>query len=266
MGIPFDKYSGCGNDFIVIDNRKETVKPLIAEQVVRLCKRKRGVGADGLIFVKDSQIADIKMSIFNADGTEAEMCGNGIRCLVDYCCRRAICPHSCTVETLGGILQAEWNKGEVKVQMPPPHSLKREVSIDNECSLTFINTGVPHAIAFVEELENFPLETFGAKVRYHESFKPAGTNFSIAKTLKPQKLLLRTYERGVEKETESCGTAATAAALAAHIEHNFASPISVQTPNGYELVITFSPKFEKVTMTGPTSLIYSGHLSEFLLY
>ena len=249
----FDKYSGCGNDFIIIDNRNGACESC---DVALICNRKEGVGADGVIFIEDSSNGDITMRIFNPDGGEAEMCGNGLRCCVDYCYRKGLCDSQCVIETAAGLLEAEWREGSVICTMPSPSTL-RIVEVEGK-TFSYLNTGVPHAITFVDEIDTFNLNHWGPIVRHSPLFAPNGTNVSIAAMTGPQSLQLRTYERGVEGETESCGTAATAAAIATGAP----SPVEVTTLNGATLTITFSNDRSHCTMSGPATRIYQG---EFLL-
>lgn len=265
MTITFEKYSGCGNDFIIVKGLGNLGKA----EVAKLCSRKKGIGADGLLAYEPSKVADAKMRIFNADGSEAEMCGNGIRCFVDYCIRHGLAKHESAIETLAGNLKAIWHSSEkIDIAMPPPHSFKNPLQVEalgSTFSLASLNTGVPHALAFVDRL-NDHLRELGKAICHHPLFQPAGTNFSLVKVVAAQHLMIRTYERGVEEETESCATAATAAAFAAAKIYGHPSPITVTTPSGSCITICFNSNFENIVMSGPATFIYAGVLNEFLLY
>ena len=192
--------------------------------------------------------------IFNPDGGEAEMCGNGLRCCVDYCYRKGLCNSHCIVETTAGLLEAEWSEESIVCTMPRPSTL-HIVEIEGK-TFNCLNTGVPHAVTFVDDIHTFDLNHWGPIVRHSPLFAPNGSNVSVATMRGPQALQLRTYERGVEGETESCGTAATAAAIAAGTP----SPVEVTTLNGTTLTIAFSDDRSHYTMSGPVARIYQGEL------
>jgi len=266
----FSKYVGSGNDFIFIDNRSLTFlpeRPLVS----KLCHRQLGVGADGVILLENSPSADFKMRIFNADGSEAEMCGNGIRCLFHFI--QNTCPEenrsSYLIETMESLLRIEAAQGGVKVEMPNPYDVKWGMKIDllGEQPVHYLNTGVPHAIIFMEDLAYADLACLAPKIRHHAAFGVKGTNVNfVALDQGDGELSVRTYERGVEQETLACGTGVTASALAAAQIAGCASPIKVRTKSGEVLEIAFRVEdgmFRAVTMTGPARHVFSGQVPDW---
>ena len=249
----FWKYSGAGNDFILIDDREQTF-PIDKTLISNLCRRKISIGADGLILLQHSSLADYRMRIFNADGSEAEMCGNGLRCLVKFILQVADIKALYTIETLAGIHTARYNADDVIVSMTPPSKI-----IWNQKILGYkvhtINTGVPHATIFLDDIDNIDLNTIGKEIRYHKKFQPDGINVNIAKKLPNNTIKIRTYERGVEQETLACGTGATAVALTSKLK----PPISILTHSRDTLIINFSNN-KNITLQGPTQLIYQGKI------
>lgn len=267
MQVPFSKYVGCGNDFILFDNRSESLSGISVDVIRQLCHRQEGIGADGVIFLEESGRADFKMRIFNADGSEAEMCGNGIRCLMKFIQELGIGGSLCTIETMQRILKLQMDHENVCVDMGDPAQVKWDVSISvgsTVFTLQLLNTGVPHAVLFVDQIDAFDLAYWGPKIRYHPFFHPQGTNVTVAAHLVNGEMSIRTYERGVEGETLACGTGATAAALAAaYVGHHF-SPIRVRTRSNEILTIGFRCEhgiFSAVTMTGPAKRTYQGEVA-----
>jgi len=268
--IAFEKMSGTGNDFVVIDNRDNGI-PLEsqAEMARKVCRRKFSVGADGLILLKDSEIADFGWDFYNADGSVAEMCGNGARCAARFAYRHEIAGRTMKLETLAGIVEAEICDSDevVKVKMTKPFDFKLELSLrldDQEFSVAFVNTGVPQAVIFVDK-EEVPVKKWGRKVRFHELFEPKGTNANFVRVTGPGQLKVRTYERGVEDETMACGTGAVASALFASMHKEMDSPIEVETSGGELLTVFFNlqdgPVADEVYLQGPTRIICTGNLT-----
>lgn len=238
--IPFAKYSGSGNDFILFDNRTLSLK-FSPPEITRLCNRPQGIGADGIILLEPSKKADGKMRIFNKDGSEAEMCGNGIRCLARFFKTLGFAKTTFSIETFERILNITLEDPFVEVEMGEPTSLKWDSSIDDiPFPIDFLNTGVPHAVSFHDNLQEINVATLGKKIRFHPAFGPKGTNATFAK-YDGNKILVRTFERGVEGETLACGTGVAAAAFAAKRRWGFSGPISVIPPSGEEIVISFDP-------------------------
>lgn len=255
MNIPFAKYAGCGNDFILLDNRERTIT-LTALQISQLCHRQRGIGADGLIFLEDSPLSDFKMRIFNADGSEAEMCGNGLRCLIKFIRSLGIDQESYRIEVMQQEYRASIQEDLVCVEMRSPTNVQWNIPLQMEdFSLHFLNTGVPHVVIFTSHLEEIDVQKWGAAIRHHPHFAPHGTNVNFAQIITPNEIRLRTYERGVENETLACGTGATAVALAASHQHQLSGPLQIRTASNECLTIGFE---STVTMTGPAEFIFQG--------
>ena len=267
--IQFWKMNGSGNDFILIDNRDDQIREEeMGRLVERACRRRESVGADGLIFVVKSAKYDFGWRFFNADGGEVEMCGNGGRCVSRFAFLKEIAGPEMTFETLVGPVSAEVKGQVVKVLMPRPGipSMNLDLGFQHGWkSCDFINTGVPHVMVEVEDLPNHPVREQGRVVRYHRRFAPEGTNANFMTKVGPNRLALRTYERGVEDETLACGTGAIAAALVGSIRGMVTSPVKVKTHGGEELIIHFQQKgdsFEKVWLEGNTSIVYEGRLHQ----
>lgn len=264
----FYKMSGSGNDFVLIDNREGLLDRDLHEFARKVCHRQLSVGADGLILIEPSQVADFKMRIFNADGSEAEMCGNGGRCIARLAHLLGIAKAEMAFETLAGLIKAEVRGSRVKLQMVNPHNLRLNLKLAVHCSLFTvhcINTGVPHTILFVEDLEEAPVVELGRKLRYHKAFQPAGTNVNFVKIIAPEELQIRTYERGVEDETLACGTGVVASVLVAAALGKAASPVWVGVRSGEVLTVYFEKQdseFKAVFLEGDVRLIYQGELTE----
>ena len=266
--IRFWKMSGSGNDFVVVDRRN----PLLIEDPSRfakkVCRRKVSVGADGVLFLEESKRADFTMRIFNADGSEAEMCGNGARCIARFAHLQGIAGKAMTFETPAGIMEAEINRERVKIKMSEPKdlALHRKILVEGEEYLLHsVNSGVPHAVLFCKNLEEVPVQDLGRRIRFHEAFSPAGTNVNFIDVTDSHHISIRTYERGVEDETLACGTGAVASALASSALDLVDSPVFLRTRGGEVLVIYFQRegwKFREVLMEGNTAVAYEGELWE----
>ena len=274
MEIVFDFYkmSGSGNDFILVDNRDNIIEAGLAAELARkLCRRKVSVGADGLILIENDDEVDFGWNFFNADGSRAEMCGNGGRCVARLANMLGICGSSLSFRTLAGIIRAEVSGSRVKLQMTQPQDLRLDMELDlngQRFNTHFVNTGVPHTVFILEGpevLEKQEVVGQGRKVRFHSQFAPAGTNVNFIAVLDEQALALRTYERGVEDETLACGTGATAVALIGAAKGMVRPPVAVHTKSGETLTIYFDPKEilpQEVYMEGETTVIYQGRLWE----
>lgn len=264
--ISFAKYSGCGNDFIVIDNRKLGLTPH-PQLVTRLCHRQLGIGADGIIFLENSDTpSPYRMRIFNADGSEAEMCGNGLRCLAHFIHNQEQTHSTFAIRTMHSDMQVSVNGSNVTVMMPPPGEKIRvqEVRIDQKLfPLHVLDTGVPHAVLFVEDINQEGLLIPAPRIRSHSDFHPRGTNVNFAQILRDKSIAIRTYERGVEQETLACGTGAAAVALAAAATYQIPAPITIRTRSGDCLHIDFqgsSSQPSHLIMSGPVMKVYEGTL------
>ncbi len=267
MHLPFTKMNGAGNDFILIDNRDLSFA-LSSEQIARICDRHRGVGADGLLAAEPAQgAADFRFRYYNADGGEAEMCGNGARCFGRYTARLlADGRETLSFETMAGTLSARLRGHDVEVAMSDPFDLELNTPVNVsglESPIHSINTGVPHAIAFVEDLDSLDVLKLGAAIRYHEHFAN-GTNANFVREIAPGHIAIRTYERGVEGETLACGTGMVACSIIHHLLHGTASPINVDVKGGETLRIEFegdAPSgFQRVTLTGPADFVFEGEI------
>ncbi len=265
--IPFYKMSGRGNDFIIIDNRDQGIDDSgLAQLITRVCRRRMSVGADGLILIENSDKADFKWRFFNADGSLAEMCGNGARCAARFAHVNGIAGTQLSFETEAGIISARISNGRVKVNMPDPADLKLDYEIAlkkgplNVCSL---NTGVPHVIIMKDQIEAIEVVDQGREIRYHADYAPAGTNVNFVCRRSDDEIAIRTYERGVEDETLACGTGSIAAALIAACKLEMKSPIRVQARSGEYLTIFFKiedQRFHDIYMEGDARIIYHGEL------
>ena len=274
MEIVFDFYkmSGSGNDFILVDNRTNIIESELAAELARkLCRRKVSVGADGLILIENDDEVDFRWNFFNADGSKAEMCGNGGRCAARLANMLGICGSRLSFRTLAGIIRAEVSGSRVKLQMTEPHDLRLDMELDlngQRFNTHFVNTGVPHTVFILEGpeiLEKQEVVGQGRKVRFHSQFAPAGTNVNFVAVLDEQALALRTYERGVEDETLACGTGATAVALIGAAKGMVRPPVAVHTKSGETLTIYFDPREilpQEVYIEGETTVIYQGRLWE----
>lgn len=260
MKFVFSKYSASGNDFILVDNRHSMWKPE-AKVIQKLCARRTGIGADGLILLENSQDASIKMTIYNADGSIAEMCGNAARCTTHYCheiIKSQDDPHY-TIETMNGIYEGKYSKNSIKIKMTELNSLESiDLSDFAYKNSLFLDTGVPHAVFQVEKLQDFDVNGVGRAIRLDDRFQK-GTNvdFFQVHDEKEQRIHLRIYERGVETETLCCGTGIMATAIACHKFFGWTGDIQVETLGG-KLVATLDNKLENLYFSGPVNLLFSG--------
>lgn len=254
----FFKYQGTGNDFIMIDDRDGIFPASDQAFVERLCHRRFGIGADGLILLQNDPEYDFRMVYFNADGAEGSMCGNGGRCIVRFAHDLGLFEKKTRFIAVDG--------GHVAVVDGENISLKMsDVSgIENRGGLTFLNTGSPHVVQFVDDLESLDVVADGRSIRYSEPFQPGGTNVNFAQIVDANTLFVRTYERGVEDETYSCGTGVTAVALVAHQQLSMSDPIHIQTIGG-NLSVSFQYQgedvFESIHLIGPAKRVYSGSIA-----
>jgi diaminopimelate epimerase len=273
MLLHFFKMNGAGNDFIVVDNRDLSLsKALDSDTIAALCDRHRGIGADGLLAVEPARHgADFRFRYYNADGGEAEMCGNGARCFGRFTAHLGeSLLKKVTFETIAGTLAAEMIGEDVRIAMSEPKDLKLNSDAKipgHHASLHFVNTGVPHVVTFLdsaEALDQCDVFTHGSAIRHHAAFAPAGTNANFAAVLAPNHISIRTYERGVEDETLACGTGMVASALVHHLLTGAPSPIKVDVEGGDTLEIGFEKtgdqSFKNVTLTGPADFVFEGEI------
>ena len=269
--IHFTKLHGNGNDFILIDEYKTEIIPENdkADFAEKYCHRRFGVGADGVLFITKSDKADIKMRIFNADGSEAEMCGNGIRCLVKYALDEGYIDSKADVETMAGVLSITSHvdgKTWVSVNMGIPIFSRKDIPANGDgeflevdmhgYSVSTINTGVPHAVVPVDSLDAPQLMPDAPKIRYDKVF-PNGANVNFVHVDSGNEITIRTYERGVEDETLSCGTGSVACAIVCNRLGKTGNKVKVHTKGG-ELVITITD--EGTFMEGPAERVFDGTL------
>lgn len=262
--INFTKMVASGNDFVIIESSLRS--PVFGHRSLakKICDRRYGVGADGLLLLEKSKIADIKMRIFNADGSEAEMCGNGARAVAFFAKPKAK-PKVLKIETKAGIIESGVNGESVKIKLTNPKHIKTDIKIkinQRPLKVDFIDTGVPHTVIFVEGSDKIDVLNLGRAIRYHKQFFPRGTNVNFVEVLGNDSIKVRTYERGVENETLACGTGAAASGLIFAVHYSlFATRINVHTQSGEILKIYFNrvgSNFTDVWLEGRVKIVYRG--------
>ncbi|MEW5914052.1 MAG: diaminopimelate epimerase [Thermodesulfobacteriota bacterium] len=273
-GIEIVKMTGTGNDFVLVDNRQAQVPPALMPLLAKaVCQRRRSVGADGLVLLEPSDRVDpergrvdFRWHFFNSDGSAAEMCGNAGRCAARFAHDRGLAGEQMVFDTIAGPIRA-WLKGggEVKLEMIRPFDAYRDLELTaggRALSLAGINSGVPHTILAVEDLEAVPVRELGRELRFHPHFAPAGTNVNFV-AAGDGELLVRTYERGVEDETLACGTGAVASALMTGPALGLASPVKVRVRSGETLKVYFEGQGDSlgpVFLEGAASYVFQGTL------
>jgi len=271
MMLSFAKMSGAGNTFVVIDNRKSVVEAALAEHqlgldrfVIRICSAIHGAGTDGLILIEPSTNSDFSWRFFNGDGSHADMCGNGARCAARFAQIEGVTSDIASFDTGAGIIHSQVNGEQVSVSLTPPGELSRDISLElggesHACHL--IDTGVPHLVVPVKDVQAIDVQTLGAEARFHERFAPNGVNVNFAAQGQDGALLVRTYERGVEGETMACGTGMSAVALVFSALGKTASPVAVMPLSGDSVTIHFKHDqhgFRDVVLEGPAQVLFSG--------
>lgn len=264
--VAFVKMSASGNDFILIDHRGGGLDESVLEAfVVGVCRRRLSAGADGVILIEPSPTADFRWRFFNADGSAASMCGNGARCAARFAHRLGICGGQVRFETGAGPVCAQVDGARVRVRLTDPHGLRMELPIAVEgrtLTVSSVNTGVPHAVVAAERIDDVDLPALGRAIRFHPRFAPEGANVDfICPDPATGGIAIRTYERGVEGETLSCGTGAAAGALVAAERFGLTSPVGVRTASGETLTVHFQRRgagFQEVFQEGEARFIYSG--------
>ena len=256
MKISFSKYQGAGNDFVLIADRLNTF-PQDVDLIKKICDRRFGVGADGLILLQDDSKADFKMVYFNADGNLGSMCGNGGRCVVAFARALNIIDKNCSFSAYDGIHQASINDANlVKLHMSDVGN------VDKRAEGVFLDTGSPHLVCFQQGVEGLDVDTIGARIRYNSTYKERGTNVNFAERIDDY-LLLRTYERGVEAETLACGTGATATAIAAYEKGLFTTTSIKLKVKGGHLEVSFvaeGDSYSNICLTGSAEFVFSGEI------
>lgn len=259
MILDFIKISATGNDFIILDNREQLYKPSDTPLWVKLCERRTGIGADGVLLLNNSSEYDFEMSIINADGSIGEMCANGARALCLYAHKILGLKDDplYTFSTLSGVYQAEvLDDVHVKLQMTQIHDIQKyDLTKFGFSSSFFVDTGVPHALFEVENLNEYDVNTEGARIAHDEIF-PKGTNVNFYQR-KEDGYAIRTFERGVEGETLSCGTGVTALAVMANKLHQSQERVLVEARGG-DLQVDFNSDLSQVFLIGPANIVFLG--------
>ncbi len=268
MRIDFAKMEGAGNDFILVDDREGRI-PAGKRRDLALgyCRRAFGIGADGMIFIERDPELDFAWDFYNSDGSSAEMCGNGARCAARFANRIGAAGEIMAFRTLAGPIRAELTPRGAKVRLTDVTLPAGDETIEVDgrpIRLWFLNTGVPHAVARVEDLEKTEVKRLGSAIRHHPRFGPSGTNVNFISLRSGDRLAIRTYERGVEDETLACGTGSVAASVAAGMFLGKKSPVTVETRGGGELAVHFAAAGGMATgvhLEGGARLVFEGNFS-----
>jgi diaminopimelate epimerase len=259
MQITFYKYQGTGNDFVMIDNRTNTFPKNDTKLVELLCDRKFGIGADGLILLENHANYNFTMVYFNSDGNESSMCGNGGRCLVAFAKQLGVIEERAEFEAVDGYHFATIDQDNiVSLQM------KDVDVIEINANYTFLNTGSPHHVELVDDLESFNVKEEGAKIRYSNLYGKAGSNVNFVSPINKDTFTIRTYERGVEDETLSCGTGATAVAIAMYANKKVTTNQVNINVEGGKLAVNFEENngvFTNVNLIGPATFVFEGEIN-----
>ncbi len=261
MGIPFHKYSATGNDFVLIDDRDGLFPVENRELLQKICARRTGVGADGIILLQTSEKYDFRMRHFNPDAGEAEMCGNGARSLIRFAFRLGLIEDKTRFESMFFVHEGRIDNGEIKIKMNTPRNLepRKEAGAPSGFEAGgYVEIGVPHYVLFLEDVQSLDVAQLGSGFAHHPVF-PKGTNVDFVEIQNEHELKMRTFERGVEAETLSCGTGATAGAIIANLLGKVTAPVTVQVPGG-TLKIDFDTEYENIWLSGPVDEIYRGEL------
>lgn len=259
MRIPFYKYQGTGNDFVMIDNRQENFPKNNTKLVKKLCDRKFGIGADGLILLEnpEKEEDDFKMVYYNADGNVSSMCGNGGRCLVAFAKFLGIIQTEASFTAVDGPHNATIQNDLVSLQMQDVADIRQTGNT------SFLDTGSPHHIIFTKNVKDLDVKKEGAAIRYSDEYKNGGTNVNFVEAGEENEFIVRTYERGVEDETLSCGTGVTAVALAASASGRVQGEWVKLLVEGGELSVSFERSqkgYRNIWLTGPAKLVFKGEI------
>ena len=257
MKYSFNKYQGTGNDFIMIDNRNGSFSPGNVALINKLCNRRFGIGADGLILISKHDVYDFEMKYFNSDGKEGTMCGNGGRCASEFAMQLGLAGKETKFIAIDGLHEAKKNGDIIELKMSDVSDIKL---IKGNY---FMNTGSPHYIVFVKNVADMDVFETGKKIRWFDDFAPGGTNVNFVEVTE-NGIFVRTFERGVEDETLSCGTGSTASAIASALTgHIDTKPVAVKTMGG-DLSVSFEiagNDVKNVWLKGPAEFVYSGTIS-----
>ena len=265
--IAFTKMHGAGNDFVLIDDREGTFPAHDHILLSMLASHRTGISCEGVILVQKSNVADFRMEFFNPDGTEADLCGNGARCVAAFAREIGAVPAAAmTFETRAGLVDAEVaaNGSSVKVWMPEPRNRRYglQVKVGNDVVTgDYVEVGVPHFVVRSENVSSLDVEGLGRALRLSDAFEPNGTNVDFAQFIPAHKALIRTYERGVEAESGACGTGAVATAVVAVETKKMSLPVHVRTSQGYTLTVDGDWRHAKATgftLTGPVKKVFDG--------
>jgi diaminopimelate epimerase len=267
MKIDFTKMHGAGNDFVVINNLDGSLS-LTTEQIAFLCDRRFGVGADGLLLLEQDRSEDLDavMVYYNADGSRAEMCGNGARCFISFALANKLGLNGrLKFRTDAGNMEGIAEHGNFTVQMTPALDTKLNQAISlkaGEAVVHYSDTGVPHVVKIVDDVQAVDIKAEGSELRFHEAFQPRGANVNFAQ-IKDDHINVRTYERGVEDETLACGTGVTAVAILSHLVKGVEKPVSLIVASGDTLKVNFRVEgdtIDQVNLTGPAKVVYEGSI------
>jgi len=267
MKINFTKMHGAGNDFILVDDRKGDVPWEDYLMMAALASRRTGIGCEGIILIQKSDKADFQMRFLNPDGTEAALCGNGSRCAAAFANSIGAAGKDLTMETICcGLVGAQISDTGVCVWMPEPSHREYGLELNVDGNLIrgdFINTGVPHLVVQVPNINAVDVDSLGRALRLYPVFEPDGANIDFVNLRAPSRMAMRTYERGVEEESGACGTGAVACAIVAVETAGFTLPVKVKTPAGFDLVVGGDWRKQKctgLTLTGPVKFVYNGSI------
>ena len=262
--LRFTKMNGAGNDFVMLDNRLGDLQ-LAPQQIERLCDRHRGIGADGvLVLERATNGANFRMRYYNADGGEAEMCGNGARCFARFADRTAGPLEEISFETPAGVIAAVLHGESVTLQMSDPKDLQlnlRILALGQQVDCHYVDSGVPHVVVPVSAIAGVNVRELGAALRHHGQFAPRGANVNFLERRGDNQIAIRTYERGVEDETLACGTGVVASAIIFAATAGAEPPIRVVVQGGDELQVGFrrdGERFANVTLSGPADFVFEG--------
>ncbi len=257
MTMTFYKYQGTGNDFVIVDNRLQEIDKNNTKRIAELCNRRFGIGADGFILLENDENADFKMVYYNADGNESSMCGNGGRCITAFAKFLGIVENIAEFEAIDGLHKAKIENDIVYLRMQDVSTVE---SYENHL---FLDTGSPHHVEMVSSLNNFEVKSNGAKIRYGQPYNEAGSNVNFVEQVSADSFAVRTYERGVEDETLSCGTGVTAVALAMHNSGRTKSnAVNLKTPGG-QLKVIFNSEdkgYNDIWLIGPAQKVFKGEI------
>ncbi len=253
MEIPFTKAQAALNDFVVVDDREGRIPVETRKTFAReACLRRKGIGGDGIIFIEENNLVEFTMAFYNPDGTDGSMCGNGGRCAALFAYRNGIAGSEMGFEVLGQYYKALVLDDGVRLFFPPPKTIRLNFKLplkDETVTAHYVHSGAPHVVVFIDDFENasylslddVPVKTLGQEIRLHGDFRPVGVNASFVSIDTDQRVHIRTFEKGVEAETASCGTGAVAAAIVSHAVRNINPPVTLQTFGGDSLKVGFQP-------------------------